>query len=289
MSTLRKQNDVVGGINVNVFSYTNLSEQGRPVAILFLLHGRHGAAKMLDDLAERLLGLCDSQGSSNRDLVIVSFDHRNHGTRLVNKTANDHWAAGNERHAIDMYAIQVGSATDVSFMIDFLPGYLFPSGERQVHEWLLSGISLGGHSTWISLRNEPRINIGIPIIGCPDYLALMRPRAEASGFSTEAPVFPPSLIEYIRHHDPGSVDSASHDPSRNPFLGKHILVLSGAADTLVPWSASKRFVDELQVGSGTKRVFLEEGAGHECTPKMVQELASFVWEHALKISPRANY
>lgn len=71
---------------------------------------------------------------------------------------------------IDMYSIQsafliryaetrlndsytAGTAKDVSFLIDFLPAYLFPSGERTISQWMIAGISLGGHSTWIALKN----------------------------------------------------------------------------------------------------------------------------------------
>lgn len=46
-----------------------------------------------------------------------------------------------------------GTAQDVSFLIDFLPAYLFPNDERTVSQWLVSGISLGGHASWITLRN----------------------------------------------------------------------------------------------------------------------------------------
>lgn len=46
-----------------------------------------------------------------------------------------------------------GTARDVSFLIDFLPAYLFPNGERMVAEWAVAGISLGGHATWYLLAN----------------------------------------------------------------------------------------------------------------------------------------
>jgi len=72
--------------------------------------------------------------------------------------------------SLDMYAIQswllsfntllslcfnpilvAGTARDVSFMIDFLPSYLFPHEESKIDSWGVAGISLGGHSTWIIL------------------------------------------------------------------------------------------------------------------------------------------
>lgn len=55
--------------------------------------------------------------------------------------------------------ITVGSARDVSFLIDFLPAFLYPNGERSIQHWLVAGLSLGGHSTWITLRNGECIRI----------------------------------------------------------------------------------------------------------------------------------
>lgn len=145
------------------------------------------------------------------------------------------------------------------------------------------------HHASLKAHSEPRIKLGIPIIGCPNYLALMGPRAEASGYSISAPHFPPALIKYVRKHDASSVDCSSNDSFINPFLGKNVLVLSGGMDKLVPWSASKDFVDKLYTGDGVKKVIVEENAGHECTPQMVQALCTFVWEYALKATLRSAF
>lgn len=48
-------------------------------------------------------------------------------------------------------ALVAGTARDVSFVIDFLPSYLFPHDESKIESWGVVGISLGGHSTWIVL------------------------------------------------------------------------------------------------------------------------------------------
>ena len=129
----------------------------------------------------------------------------------------------------------------------------------------------------------------MPIIGCPDYLPLMGPRAQASGLTVAPPQFPASFIDYLKTHDPSSAEVSSHNPSQNPFIGRYILVLSGADDQAVPWAASKKFVDALQVGNGMKKVVVEENVGHECTPHMVQELASFVWEYGVNRSFRSSF
>jgi hypothetical protein len=50
-------------------------------------------------------------------------------------------------------ALPVGSALDVSTLVDFLPAYLYPRNERTVEQWGVAGFSLGGHSTWIAAKN----------------------------------------------------------------------------------------------------------------------------------------
>jgi hypothetical protein len=162
---------------------------------------------------------------------------------------------------------------------------------------MVAGISLGGHSTWIALKNgkfcelscskthvqclDPRITLGVPIIGCPDYLTLISDRAEKAGLNFEPPYMPKSLLELIRRDDPVASLYKSSDPASNPFFGKKILVLSGAKDTLVPWSASKDFVEGLEVGEkGTKKVDVVPDAAHECTPEMVSTMSEFIWEEA---------
>ena len=61
-------------------------------------------------------------------------------------------------------------------------------------------------------------------------------------------------------------------------------MLSGAEDKLVPWSASKEIVDNLNVGpDGVKEVVVAPGVGHECTKDMVKTMSKFIWEKALSV------
>ncbi len=187
----------------------------------------------------------------------------------------------------------------MSFLIDFLPSYLFPSGEQVIETWAVAGVSLGGHATWLALTHgndfifiiimskpsqlEPRLSIGIPVIGCPDYLSLISERALKFDIPLDGSAYlPDSLLSLIQSSDPAAAPYRSIDAS-NPFLGKKILVLSGGKDTLVPWSASESFVEHLNVGDkGVKQAVVQEDAGHETTPEMVQRLVDFITEHALK-------
>jgi hypothetical protein len=109
---------------------------------------------------------------------------------------------------------------------------------------------------------------------------LISDRAKLQGVSLEDPkFFPESLAKLIHNQDPAAMTYRVTDSQRNPFIGRRIFVMSGADDRLVPWSASKGFVDALDVGEqGIKRVFLQEGAGHECTSEMVVEMTKFIHE-----------
>ncbi|CDO69097.1 hypothetical protein BN946_scf184992.g46 [Trametes cinnabarina] len=279
-----RQTFVVGGITVNVYAQPKATRPDAPVAVMFLLHGRNGSALKMEEFVYGIFDEVHARrrkgqgGEGARDLYIVTFDQRNHGKRLADKKANQGWsddaAQNNDRHAIDMYAIQTGTAQDVSYLIDFLPSYLFPNGERQISQFLCVGKSLGGHATWIVLRNEPRIQVAVPIIACPDYLALMTRRAKFHKLPVGPPYFPKPLLDLIQRADPAAAPYTASDGS-NPFLGKKILVLSGQDDKKVPWNtAAKHFVEGLNVGErGVKEVVVEPGVGHEFSPAMVKECA----------------
>lgn len=143
---------------------------------------------------------------------------------------------------------------------------------------------------YLTIIPEPRIAYGIPIIGCPDFLQLMTPRAQQYSISLSPPHLPESLLSYIRQHDPVSTPFQAQDAS-NPFMGKKILVLSGDIDTLVPWTASQKFVENLWVGNkGAKKVIVFPDVGHECTTTMIAEAAQFIKVEALQIHyHRANF
>ncbi|OBZ72625.1 hypothetical protein A0H81_07452 [Grifola frondosa] len=278
-----KQNLIVGGIQVNVYSDTVATPANTPIAVLFLLHGRTGSAEQIDWVArstlEEIRKLRDeSKAQTAQDLYVVTFDHRNHGTRLVDDLANQGWSndakENNDRHASDIWH---GPRCVLSHRL--LTPYLFPSDERTVSQWLVAGISLGGHSTWLTLRNE--VKLGIPIIGCPDYSVLITKRAEEYSLPIAPPYFPQSLVQLLKNNDPAAAPYTATDAS-NPFLGKKVLVLCGADDHLVPWTASKQFVDNLQVGEGgVKTAIIAPGVGHKCTANMVREMAKFIWAESL--------
>jgi hypothetical protein len=135
------------------------------------------------------------------------------------------------------------------------------------------------------MPTEPRLSVGIPIIGCPDYLALIQDRAKTSGLQFGPPIFPDSLLKIIEKESPVSASMTG----RNPFLGKKILVLAGGKDELVPWVFSESFVKGIKVGKGgVKKVVVYPDVGHAFTPSMEEDVANFVWEEGCRVRPTAN-
>jgi len=282
-----KRTIVVGGISVNV--YTQSEHSALPPSILFFVHGRLESAQKYEPAVHSIFSKLHSIANGYewpRNLIVVTFDQRNHGTRLLDTKLNNAWDLNdpkkhNETHAIDMYAIQIGTARDVSYLIDFLPTYLFPHGTHSEIEWLIAGVSLGGHVTWLVLRHEPRVKVGIPIIGCADYLKLISGRAAQFNLEVKPPIFPDHLIGLVAKFDPTA--AAYQGTNDNPFIDKKILALSGGKDPLVPFEPSREFFENLNVGvKGVKRLIIEPEAVHEYTETMAIELCRFIWESSIK-------
>ncbi|KAJ7914828.1 Alpha/Beta hydrolase protein, partial [Mycena leptocephala] len=257
-----KRTTVIAGLNIHTYTTDKFATSTKPILALFALHGRLGSSETgpVQELISALVNAAEGH-ANEKDLMVVAFDHRNHGTRLRSEISNQ----GFEENAKHVSVVHVftnapaGTTQDVSFVMDFLESYL-------IVEWGVAGISLGGHSTWMVAAAEPRVKLAIPIIGCPDYLALMEPRAAAHGIGMGPPYFPESLLKVIRARALTALPYTSKG-AENPFLGKKVLVLSGGSDPVVPWAASEAFVEGLE---------FFEGVGHMVPPPMVQAAVRFV-------------
>lgn len=116
----------------------------------------------------------------------------------------------------------------------------------------------------LSLITEPRLALGIPIIGSPSVLDLLSHRAANlpaphGPLPVAAPYFPTSLLRLIERDDPINVP-------RSGWKGRKILVLSGGADELVNYvhGATDRFVEVLKGKEGVGKdgvvdVWVQEG------------------------------
>lgn len=274
----------IAGLLVTIFGLSELPppSETTSVSALWLLHPRLQTKACMAPFGAHLISEWNAhrkKKSKQRGLIAVSFDQRNHGSRLASPIANEAWRSGNERHALDMYSCYAGTAADVSLLLDYLPGYIFPHSERSIDHNIVLGISLGGHAAWHVIMQDPRFSAAIPVIGCPDYARLMADRArlskrrywlEGQGRNfLGSPDFPPSLLDSLRRTDPAALvsshlldtpseqawaassltegDRASLAPLMARCLGnKRILVLSGGADKLVSYSHSKPFLNWLK-------------------------------------------
>ncbi|KAG0149497.1 hypothetical protein CROQUDRAFT_653575 [Cronartium quercuum f. sp. fusiforme G11] len=293
LSSITFRDHVISGLPIRAWNYPRPggTESKAEVACIFLLHGRLGTSAHVEPFARRLIEKANDRltnESASKHLIIVTFDHRNHGHRLTSLQANHSWTTHpdisatpieNPTHALDMYAIQTGTAHDVSMLIDFLPAYLYPHEPRAITSWGIVGLSLGGHSAWLC-ATDPRIRFMVPIIGSPDYETLMRHRAAQSDppIPFGPPHFPYSLIDLIRQKDPCQLDSKIWE-------GKHLLVLSGAVDRLVNYvdGGTSAFVDRLKDENrlASIEVVVEDGAGHQITEAMVEKTGDWIVERVL--------
>jgi hypothetical protein len=103
----------------------------------------------------------------------------------------------------------------------------------------------------------------------------MEQHAERLGLPRAPPYIPAPLRVLLRAHDTVAAPAGT-------FAGKRVLVLAGVDDTLVPWAASRAFVEALDVGRGGRKVVvLLPGVKHEFTDGMREEMFRFFWEEAL--------
>ncbi|KAF1813398.1 hypothetical protein P152DRAFT_394832 [Eremomyces bilateralis CBS 781.70] len=281
----------IAGIVTTVYGLDELPPSTSEVACLWLLHPRLQNQQTMKPAGAQSIHRWNSlikegkAGKNPKGLIAVSFDQRNHGTRLVDKQHNEAWRSGNPRHAQDMYTCYQGTAQDAAHLLTHLTSYIFvrPSDPKITDNFVL-GVSLGAHAAWHSIIHDPRVTAAVIIIGCPDYTRLMIHRAEksklASWTSTSPPGtaflgsadFPQALIDDIRARDPmgyffSSIDrpdvaSRTSIPSNQVAAiaqlldrhlhGKRIQILSGGSDKLVPYECAKPFLDYFKGAVGPK-------------------------------------
>ncbi|PNS19163.1 hypothetical protein CAC42_1899 [Sphaceloma murrayae] len=273
----------IAGILTTVYGLDLLPPDTTSVAVLWLLHPRLQTQECMAPVASAAIRHWTSHGSPRQTgLIAVSFDQRNHGSRLVDTLANEAWRQGNKRHAMDMFSIYHGTAADTSLLLSYLPAYLFPRNEHTITQNLVLGVSLGGHAAWHCLLHEPRITAAVSVIGSPDYQRLMTDRAAKTklhSFLASTPPgrdflgsedFPRALVEQVEKYDPaglllGELDAVTgndweHEPSdaekirlrpilRDRLAGKKILCLSGGKDKLVPYKCGEPFLRWLKSAS----------------------------------------
>ena len=279
--TISAQTYTIAGILTTVHGLAEVSPSAASVACLWLLHPRLQTKEKMAPIADDIISAWNKRVQNGRagnhpaGLIAVSFDQRNHGSRLVDKLHNEAWRQGNPRHAQDMFSCFHGTAADTSQLMNHLESYIFtsPDGPKITQNFVL-GISLGGHAAWHCVLAEPRMTAAVVGIGCPDYTRLLTDRARLSKLETYTSSSPPgadflgskdfprALQDAIAKYDPaglllpGQFNPIGSDPEVSPeklarmkvllrdrLQNKHILNLSGKVDKLVPYAAGEPFLN----------------------------------------------
>ena len=108
--SISKHQFIISGILTTVFGVDELSP-GAQVVCLWLHHGRLGTQESMQPLACQIINVWNARSKSAlsahspKGLIAVTFDQRNHGSRMIDNRANKDWRAGDKTHAQDMFSI----------------------------------------------------------------------------------------------------------------------------------------------------------------------------------------
>lgn len=198
----------------------------------------------------------------------------------------------NRASSQDMISSVAGAAQDFQLVFDYLPTYL-PGISKSYN--VMSGISLGGHTTWRIAVSEAaaraQVHGLIPIVGSPNLTALLLdrlqvdtsklsvatedlykvPYAELSSLMTEEQRqrWPQSLSELVSRLDR---ETNVNFPKNIP-----ILIQNGKEDPLVPDRFTAPWVQKRKAEGYTNvEYFAQENTGHACTKGMVANMSNFL-------------
>lgn len=265
---------VVAGIKLDVYGLEQYRAQKRndPVSVVFSMHGRLSTAQAMTDVNEKLVQLnSKSNNTSKPYLLVVSFDHANHGSRLVDRHRNLTWKDqdyDNQSHAIDMWSMEKAAADTVSMLVDVLEFYLFPHAESHIVQYGVLGFSLGGHSAYLANSKDNRLSLCVALVGCADYESLLRYRATSLNLQAQAPHIPERFInQVVRKQD------TIHNLQN--LLSTKLLMINGQEDKVVPAECNASFVENMRlshVGTEGKdwASFVLPGLGHAWSDKMIE-------------------
>jgi hypothetical protein len=287
---------------VNVFAYYREDKpnpfgedvESGHLKLLFLLHGREqSVARVTGPLACRVLEEY-YKADQKIPLIVFCWDHRNHGSRLVEPLRNLTWAEGDVNHGLDMLSIISAAVEELKLIVDYLPAAL-PLFARFTVQKVVSGVSMGGHATIRSVAKYPELWDGaIPIVGCFDLTSLMLNRLNNFG---EANLFTWSYADIKKLIDdkyyPEYLFQITARDDKNVLenygtTGVKTLALFGENDPLVIPKYSSSFLQKMgtqfhardQIDFNSSFQAIKYPATHEVTDSMIIDMAE--WLQVLK-------
>jgi alpha-beta hydrolase superfamily lysophospholipase len=287
---------------INVFAYYRedkpnpFVEDVEPghLKLLFLLHGREQSVASVTELLARKVLEEYYKADQEIPLIVFCWDHRNHGSRLVEPQRNLTWAEGNDNHGLDMLSIISAAVEELKLIVDYLPAAL-PLFARFKVQKVVSGVSMGGHATIRSVAKYPELWDGaIPIVGCFDLSSLMLNRLSNFG---EANLFTWSYDDIRKQIDDKYYTEylfqiTARDDRKvlenYGTTGVKTLALFGENDPLVIPKYSSSFLQKMgtqfrnrdQIDFNSTFQAINYPATHEVTDSMVIDMAK--WLQALK-------
>lgn len=160
-----------------------------------------------------------------------------------------------------------GTVFDIKTVIKFLKVYVQDTFTPA--EFVVSGLSLGGHVAWDVLASERTVNAAIPIVGSPNLTDMLVERLSKSnnGNPVDPTRWPESVARIYQ----------ARDQNVAQIEGKKILILNGALDALVPSKFTLPWVEKYGDRNDVTLCVLEN-TGHWMSLEMIDKIVDWVLE-----------
>ncbi|BEI79475.1 hypothetical protein CcaverHIS002_0100040 [Cutaneotrichosporon cavernicola] len=266
-------------LEVNVFGLDEIKGSKLPIVAIVVHHPFAGKARDVAPFASGLLAGISSLAATSRrqrthDAIIVTLDARNHGDRRTNKEAL-RFGIDRKRDLTEMATLVSGGMHDFDLIRSFLPAFLFPGSERDVTDWAVCGISMGGHVTWRLLRHD-KVQIAVNIVTVPSeglggWLMSRHGKKDAPEGDVIA-TLPAPVCEFYKSTAPVGT-----------YSDKKILSLHAEKDAMLPASAGAAYFPgiQAQAARGDIEQWIQPRAKHKCTPQMTRRAAEWYWRWCL--------
>lgn len=274
-----------------------------PVNVHYLVHYRGGDYTFTESVAYNVLQQYYAKKEANPvPLICITFDNRNHGTRVVDKKYNSSWKSGNETHGLDMMSQIHGNVQDLKLITEYLPGYLnleyhlsdFVKYELEAKikfRNIFSGYSVGGHTVIRFAHKYPElVQVLNPVVGCSALTNLLVNRLlkykpgdanfDKKWFYSDYRELPLTDEQRQRQYPEAFHNQLSQEDiaifENFPFASIDTFASFGADDALVPPSLTKLWIELYENNNQNTSLVVYEGVGHDVTAQMIDEFTSWL-------------
>ncbi|GAB1192616.1 hypothetical protein APSETT444_001809 [Aspergillus pseudonomiae] len=290
----------IAGFHVYIYGVDELSpQQAEDTVVLFHVHGRTRSYADAELFAHQFLFQLKQMKNLAKGFVVATFDSRNHGERaawpptrlttILKVTSNRHatdrltsyvriaklYCLDAQPYINDNHEVRTGTEEtrsthgnvfDIQAVMKYLKVY---TGDRFTPtEFVMSGLSLGGHTAWDILSKVEGIQAAIIIVGSPNLTDLLTERlgdAADSEDGTGLTKWPKSISAMYK----------ARDQSLEQINGKRILILNGALDMLVPNKFTLPWV-ERNASQNDVSFNVFENTGHWLSFEMMDTIVEWV-------------